>query len=217
MELTKEQIKRVEKYLDVKKVYYLDVRIEVLDHIASELENNIDENTPFEEAFRNTTKKWNTILQNSSSGYLGYAYVKPKVIIDKMKKYVKPHAIKLLFIFALMILLIGLQPEVATSYAQTINFLAILFIYTVSFIIGLGYIIIWQSKQRTSYRFVYEIQVLPYVLLPLMFFGDFLTKEGNLDLIQMIMLVFSAFIIQLGIKLYKNHFLAIKKHACKWN
>ncbi|CAM1338995.1 hypothetical protein [Tenacibaculum aestuarii] len=217
MELTKEQVQRVEKYLDVKKVYYIDVRVEVLDHIVSELENNICENTSFEEAFKNTTKKWNTLLQNSSSGYLGYAYVKPKIIIDKMKKYGKPNIIKLLFAFLLMILLINLKLEVTTSHAQTINFLAKFFIYTVSFIIGLGYILIWQSKQKTSYRFLYKTQVLPYVLFPILLFGDFLTKEDNIDLIKIGMLLFVAFIIQLGIKLYKNHFLAIKKYACKWN
>ncbi|WP_299005291.1 hypothetical protein [uncultured Tenacibaculum sp.] len=217
MELTKEQIQRVEKYLDVKKVYYIDVRVEVLDHIVSELENNICENTSFEEAFKNTTKKWNTILKDSSSVYIGYAFVKPKIVIDKMKKYGKPNIIKLLFAFLLMILLISLKLEVTTSYAQTINFFAKFFIYTVSFIIGLGYILIWQSKQKTSYRFLYKTQVLPYVLFPIMLFGDFLTKEGNLDLVKMTMLVFVAFIIQLGIKLYKNHFLAIKKYACKWN
>jgi len=217
MELTKEQIQRVERYLNAKKVHYIDIRVELLDHIVSELENNIDENTSFEEAFNNTTKKWNTLLKNSSSVYLGYAYVKPKIVIDKMKKHGKPHIIKILLTFLLMILFISLKLEVTTSHAQTINFLAKFFIYTVSFIIGLGYILIWQSKQKTSYRFLYKTQVLPYVLFPIMLFGDFLTKEGNIDLVKIGMLLFVAFIIQLGIKLYKNHFLAVKKYACKWN
>ncbi|GFD75472.1 hypothetical protein KUL113_48920 [Tenacibaculum sp. KUL113] len=217
MELTKKQILRVEKHLDVKKVYYIDIRIEVLDHIVSELENNINKNTSFEDAFCNTIKKWNTLLESSSSVYLGYAYSKPKIIIDKMKKYGRPHAIKIWGTIALMFLLLSSKPEVTTSHAQTINFFAKLFIYTVSFIISLGYIVIWQSKQKTSYRFLFESQVLPYILLPLMLFGDFLTEKGNLDLVQMVMLLFSAFTVQLGIKLYKNHFLSVKKYAYKWN
>ena len=214
MELTKEQIQRVERYLNAKKVHYIDIRVELLDHIVSELENNIDENTSFEEAFCNTTKKWNSLLQNSSSVYLGYAYVKPKIVIYKMKKYGKPHIIKILFTFVLMMLLISLKPEVTTSYVEIINIVAKSLVYTLSFIIGLGYIFIWNSKQSTSYRFLYKTQVLPYILLPLMLFGSFINKKGNLDLVSMGMLLFGAFVLQLGIKLYKNHFLAVKKYAC---
>ena len=38
MELTEQQLQRVEHYLDVKHITYIDLRMEVLDHIVSDIE-----------------------------------------------------------------------------------------------------------------------------------------------------------------------------------
>jgi hypothetical protein len=44
MELTKEQIDKVQHFLEVKKFDYLDLKIEVLDHMISEIEILMDKN-----------------------------------------------------------------------------------------------------------------------------------------------------------------------------
>ncbi|MFT5214842.1 MAG: ribosomal protein S13, partial [Patiriisocius sp.] len=41
MELTKEQIHKVAHYLNVKHITYIDLRMEVLDHIVSDIETKM--------------------------------------------------------------------------------------------------------------------------------------------------------------------------------
>ncbi len=49
MELTKEQIKKIDLFLEGIGIEYIDIRFEMVDHIATDIENNInDTNTFFE-------------------------------------------------------------------------------------------------------------------------------------------------------------------------
>jgi hypothetical protein len=60
MELTKEQIQRIDKYLDVKGVKFIDFRIEIFDHIISQIEQKLEvENTDFETVFYQVTNELN--------------------------------------------------------------------------------------------------------------------------------------------------------------
>ncbi|MFD0992658.1 hypothetical protein [Tenacibaculum geojense] len=87
MELTKEQIARVQKYLDVKGVKFIDFRIEIFDHIVSQIEEILrDECTDFETVFYQVTNEWNNQLNSTSSFIFGLAYSAPKVVITKAKK-----------------------------------------------------------------------------------------------------------------------------------
>ena len=47
MELTKEQIQYIENRLIKDGVKYWDIRIEMLDHIVSDVEKTLDKGTPF--------------------------------------------------------------------------------------------------------------------------------------------------------------------------
>ncbi|AZJ34608.1 hypothetical protein [Tenacibaculum singaporense] len=47
MELTKEQIKRIDLFLEGIGIEYIDIRFEMVDHIATEIKNNIDDTTTF--------------------------------------------------------------------------------------------------------------------------------------------------------------------------
>ena len=87
MELTKEQIQRIDTYLDVKGVKFIDFRIEIFDHIISLIEQKLEiENTDFETIFYQVTDEWNKQLNAGSSFLLGWTYSAPKTIIKKAKK-----------------------------------------------------------------------------------------------------------------------------------
>jgi len=43
MQLTKNQIKRIDDLLISHEFEYIDIRFEILDHIASDIENNIED------------------------------------------------------------------------------------------------------------------------------------------------------------------------------
>ena len=47
MELTKEQIKKIDLFLEGIGIEYIDIRFEMVDHIATEIENSIDDTTTF--------------------------------------------------------------------------------------------------------------------------------------------------------------------------
>ena len=54
MELTKEQIQQVERYLDKKNFDFIDLKVEVLDHMVSDIESFLVNNYTFENAFKIT-------------------------------------------------------------------------------------------------------------------------------------------------------------------
>ena len=59
MKLTTEQIAKIEETLVLNGVVYEDIKLELIDHIASEIENNIGENNIlFEAAFYQTFENW---------------------------------------------------------------------------------------------------------------------------------------------------------------
>ena len=47
MELTKEHIKRINDFLEGIGIEYIDIRFEMVDHIASEIKNKVDDKNLF--------------------------------------------------------------------------------------------------------------------------------------------------------------------------
>jgi len=67
MELTKEQVGRIDQYLKGKKVKYLDVRMELLDHLATEMEKtgSTRRDLTFSQLFNDIQKKYtNDVIQH---------------------------------------------------------------------------------------------------------------------------------------------------------
>jgi len=90
MELTTQQLQRVEHYLNVKEITYIDIRTEVFDHIVSDIETKMEtEKLDFETVFYNVTDKWNVHLKQTSSCFFGRIFSVPKIVLDKAKKYIK--------------------------------------------------------------------------------------------------------------------------------
>lgn len=86
MEITKEQIQKVENYLQKKKFDYVDLKHEVLDHMISDIEEKMDQEISFEIAFENIKVKWSPQLKDTFSYLFGVGYTAPKIIIQKAKK-----------------------------------------------------------------------------------------------------------------------------------
>ena len=90
MDLSKQQLQRVAHYLNVKGITYIDLRMEVFDHIVSDIEAKmIAENLDFETTFYSVTDKWNKHLKQESSFYFGLTYSLPKIVLNKAKKVYK--------------------------------------------------------------------------------------------------------------------------------
>jgi hypothetical protein len=155
MKLTTEQIAQIEETLVLNGLVYQDVKLELLDHIASEIEERLSsEEMSFDIVFKAVFEKWEQSLEISSSGnWLGAFFKAPRVVIEKLVTYSKMQVVfilmsALVFGFVLALIVSNIQSQ------QTFNSLnlglkgayLILVLATV-----LGLFLIWYSKIKTTY------------------------------------------------------------------
>lgn len=90
MKLTVEQVALIEGTLVLNGVIYEDIKLELTDHIASEIEAKItDKGTDFESALKDVFESWkNQFRQMNYSYWLGRRFSGPKIATDKMIKIV---------------------------------------------------------------------------------------------------------------------------------
>ena len=214
MQLTKEQIQKVEKYLHNKYFDFADLKVEVLDHIISDIETKmIKENLDFETAFYNVTVKWNHHLKETSSWYFGVAFSAPKIVMEKAKSYYKKQFLVSNTLFAFLILLAFIESKLnykiledtqlnSTNVLVSINALCLI-IYT--------FLIVSNSKikQKTIYSFILKTQSLGlfFSVISISFSGIIENVNHAYNLTLMFVIVtFNYFYF------YKKHKKEIKKY-----
>ena len=159
MKLTTEQIAKIEETLVLNGVVYDDIKLELIDHIASEIENNVGKNNIlFEEAFYQTFENWKQQLSPRSSIWIGTKNVAPRIVIDKIIL-----SSKKLFLRALFFVIIA--TIVLTSLVRNFNnelafenirkMLRVVFILELLFVLVCKFLI-WKSKSVTSYGLIYK-------------------------------------------------------------
>jgi hypothetical protein len=183
MEITTEQIQQVETYLTKKNFDFIDLKVEVLDHMISDIESLLTKKYSFEDAFRITVLKWKKYFEETSSFYFGFSYSESKIVVKKAIKMFKPFYFIYLAAYFLPVAFLKLVPiKVAEDTASFINgFLvssaAILLAYLFIIVIKAK-----QSKVKTTYRFILKTQYLSVVLLVLgVFLGPIFNDEGEMN------------------------------------
>ena len=181
MKLSKEQIQRVHKYLDVKGVKFIDFRIEILDHIISQIEQKLAiENTNFETVFYQVTDNWNKQLNNTTSWLFGFAYPAPKIVIKKAKKvfttYFLLSFLPILVAFLIVLISKMMLNEVLgyLTVALTIMLLIVSSFYTFK---------IWKSKEKTVYNFIIKTQLLNFIVMPLIIISNSIIDFINVGIL----------------------------------
>ncbi|MCL7752380.1 hypothetical protein [Polaribacter sp. Z022] len=215
MELTKEQIQKVEHYLNVKDITFIDVRLEVLDHIISDIEEKMQtEKLDFETAFNNVTVKWNKHLKHSSSYMFGVMFSVPKIVLEKAKKRFSNWFFIPFPIFIATYFFIEKSSYILSETAKNglnlffqISSICTFIIFLVLFILKL------KNKTSTTYSFILNTQSLNLIMaLILLFDFDYLTKNGTLDSIQVTILIGFIYSTYTYFHFYKKHKEAIKKY-----
>jgi hypothetical protein len=183
MEITTEQIRQVEVYLQNKDFDFIDLKVEVLDHMISDIESLRTKKYSFEDAYRTTVLKWEKYFKETSSFYFGFQYHESKIVVKKAIKIFKPFYFLYLAAYFLPVAFLNLVPiKVAEETADFINgFLvssaAILLAYLLMIVIKTK-----QSKVKTTYRFILKTQYLSVVLLVLgVFLGTVFNDEGEMN------------------------------------
>jgi len=156
MELTKEQVRQVEVYLQKKNFNYIDLKEEVLDHIISDIERITAKEISFENAFKMVALKWERHFKEASSLYFGIQYSQTKIVLEKAVKMFRPFFFVYLSAYFLPVLILKNFPIVFSE--KTIDFLNLLFnsiaslslIYFIFMIVRGGNI---ESKNHLSFYF----------------------------------------------------------------
>ncbi len=175
MKLSIGQIAVIESSLEYCGVKYEDIKLELTDHIASEIEEVMETNTlSFEENLKIIFDKWSSALKPSYSFFIGLRNSYPKIVLDKKVLVVKKELfigllISLTFLFAFLGLTRYYSAQLVTYYFQI--GISILFVIGYLFLIG-STVRIWKSKLKTSFNYFSKEIVVAFICFipPICFF-----------------------------------------------
>jgi hypothetical protein len=182
MELSKEQIQRVENYLEKRRFDFIDLKVEVLDHMISDIESYLDKDYSFENSFKITILKWDKHFSDTSSFYFGLQYSESRIVVKKAIKIFKPFFFLYMAAYFSPIVIFtkfSIVFKESTSYFLNgfLNSITSIFIVYLIFII----VKVLKSKVKTTYRFILKTQYLGlfFLIVPL-FMGNHFNDEGAL-------------------------------------
>lgn len=188
MKLTNQQITTIDATLVLNGVVYDDVKLEVLDHIASEIEVLMEGNSlSFGENVRMVFKRWEPQLKPSNSFFTGISNSYPKMILDKKLDLIKKQLfigflISITVLVTFLILKEYYNPQFLTSQFQK----GVRFLYIGGYLLlTFSTIRIWKSKFNTSFNHLFKTRVMMYLfyMYPIIFFNTPTTINNQLMLV----------------------------------
>ncbi|WP_298882787.1 hypothetical protein [uncultured Polaribacter sp.] len=212
MELTKEQLQRVEHYLNVKDITYVDLRMEVFDHIVSDMEAKMEsENQDFETIFYYVTDKWNTQLKDYSSLMFGLYYTAPKIVIQKAKKVYWKYYIFLFAAYFLPFLVLTHFNFKINTPTEFSFFNPLKGIIVLSFVAFIYMLFSRNTKIETTYGFILKSQSLGIItgLIAVLIFFSSLKELNGIHIGILCSFIFTTYSY---FHFYKKHKEAIKKY-----
>lgn len=156
MKLTNEQIAIIDQTLMDKGVVYDDIKLELIDHIATDIENQLEnQESDFDAALSKDIVKWEKALEETSNiwgNVIGSRIVKEK--FSKITKNKLKFSLLAVVIFSvLMTAITKLKPE---EYVYNNLYLVFYSVYSLICLINIiSMFFIWKFKIKTIYgRFV---------------------------------------------------------------
>lgn len=214
MEITTAQILQVENYLAKKKFEFIDLKVEVLDHMISDIEHLLTKNRSFEIAFKMTILKWEQHFRETSSFYFGIQYSESKIVVKKAKKIFKPFFFLYMAAYMLPVIFVHnfsiIFPENTHQFLnQGFYFITLISLIYVLFII----VNVLKSRVKTTYSFILKTQYLGAVFLVFSLIrGDFFNADGAIKGV-FIGFLFAGFAVTYIFHVfYRKHKQAIKKY-----
>jgi hypothetical protein len=159
MKLSAEQIIQIEKILVLNGVNYEDIKLELTDHIASEIEEKISiQGVSFEVAFHEVLENWREQLRPTTSFWVGLINSAPKIVLDKWVRITKQLQLKALLIAFLPTLFFtyffnGKQHKF--DYTLLIQIFKTMCLAISLIIIGFKFLI-FKSKIKTSFSLYFN-------------------------------------------------------------
>jgi hypothetical protein len=155
MKLTNQQIAQIEETLILNGLNYDDIKLEVTDHIASEIEEKIsNEKSSFEVVFKEVLEKWKPELKPFFSGLIGFT--NPRIMTVKCHKIVKRQLFTVI-IFSSLITLALMVFVRNSSYGLVLTNIQgalRLFVLVEFCLVILAWCLMWKSKHQTTYSYL---------------------------------------------------------------
>jgi hypothetical protein len=220
MKLTNQQITTIEETLVLNGVVYDDIKLELLDHIAIEIESEISiKDKAFEVILKEVFENWKLQLRPTSHNLLlGYGFLAPKIISDKFADDKKKELIAagiIVSLFTILILLIN------NEFKEPSVLLAIVFFLQASAVVGAllmtsSKLYILKSKIKTTHLFRFNKNFNLLLLYGLLIgFGCFpilpFNKSIEIKVFSLITTLIYLFLIYGSLKLFYKHFQFEKK------
>jgi hypothetical protein len=221
MKLTNKQIKEVEDYLNKKSLDYIDIHLEVLDHISTDVENLMEKNQlHFNQAFEEVKQKWQKSFVMKSSFWLGIGNSGPKIFIDNCVKIYS----YLWYKFLISTLLFGVifyNVNELLNYSLVNNEKNILMLISIGLGVYASLILYWYIKMKiikvkSTYSFLYYKTIIPNLFSVLILnpylYPSYITKDNKMSSIMIVML-FVFFLTTLGGRFfYKQHLKSVSNY-----
>jgi hypothetical protein len=207
MKLTGEQITIISNYIDYCGIKEIDIKLELVDHIATQTEKSIAmDDVSFEQALRKVMVNWYPLFVKEKSFHIGLFYTFPKIVMKKLEARVKKTYIFMAVSFLLWTLLtfvLKLKFSINEITNSVVNFVSIAIgIAIVLILIRVNY-----KTKPTTYRFLVN-QSSPVLLFLLFIYA--LNNELTSLKIYLLTLVFVQFVFMCFN--FKNHIKCIKKY-----
>lgn len=220
MKLTTEQLTIVEETLVLNGVVYDDIKIELIDHIASEIEAEaMIEAKPFEIILKEVFDKWKSQLKPASHNlWLGNGFSAPKIIVDKLANDKKRE----LFAGAIIVSLVTVAILVINNKLQSpVALSGIVFFIKIVSLVGALFMLsgkLFLLKSRIKSTYLYRFNKSFYLILfysVLIGIGLFpiLPSNKNLEIkaISLLVTLIYLYLIFGNLKLFHKHFQLEKK------
>ncbi|WKB82852.1 hypothetical protein QYR09_07390 [Cellulophaga lytica] len=160
MKLTAKEIRHIDEVLIERGLDYIDLKYEILDHMANGIEAlMVNEDLSFEEAFSKELKNWEHEFKPYSHFLFGYTEVGPRIVIKRCVNLIKQMYLKsiiggLLIAFGLLCFF-KLIPT--GLYIDGVSFIAG-FVYTISTLVALYFLYIAAKFQiKSTYQYFLKV------------------------------------------------------------
>ncbi len=207
MELTTQQIKEVKVYLNTV-LEYDDLKLEVLDHFVSDIENQLDNHILFEDVFLKVKLKWNKQFQQTYSiFYFGNWFSALRIVMEKAKSIYKLYYFFYLSLYISPIIILKFfKPNFNIELITYANPIIRVLILIALMIFSYTYLQIRLSKYKSVYSFIIKSQVfhVVFLIIPLLSDNFFqFSKSGfNMPMIFALVGIYQTFVIY---SMYKKH------------
>jgi predicted neutral ceramidase superfamily lipid hydrolase len=167
MKLNRYQINFIEKKLDRLNVDYLDIKSELTDHIACDIERLMKkEELDFEKASYLVFQNWNEEFVFSKNIFTGYMNSFPKIVLKKILQSAKRLQLFSIICFVVTFLISNFLNNDTKKYLLSGMFLvksALLIFFLISLIC---FCILKYRKKKTTFLILFNQSMIGYIMLP---------------------------------------------------